>query len=55
MKQLMKRLAAGVLSATLLLSGTGCTWEQPADTTAATTEPQQTAEVSLPAGTDCYT
>lgn len=55
MKQLMKRLAAGVLSATLLLSGTGCTWGQPTNTTAATTEPQQTVEVSLPAGTDCYT
>lgn len=53
MKQLTKRLAAALLSVTLLVSGTGCAWTQPEDTTPS--EPQQTEEVTLPAGSNCYT
>ena len=55
MKRLMKQLAAGVLSLTLLLSGTGCTWGQPEDTTADAAEHIQTAETTLPPGSNCYT
>ena len=53
MKRLMKQLAAGVLSLSLLL--TGCTWGQPEETSAPTTEPSQTETTTPPAGTDCYT
>ena len=53
MKQLTKRLAAALLSVTLLVSGTGCAWTQPEDTIPS--EPQQTEEVTLPAGSNCYT
>lgn len=55
MKRLMKRLAVGILSLSLLLSGTGCTWGQPEDTTAATTEPIETTVATPLPGADCFT